>query len=286
MIKATQKDDELLKSIETAKEDTQGFYLWWLGQSGFLIQWQGRHILLDPYLSDSLTTKYQETDKQHIRMTELVVDPTRLDFIDIVTSSHNHTDHLDAETLRPLIATNPEIKMVVPRANIPFVADRLQCEPEWLIGLNEKESQDLGNGITIHGIPAAHNELLRDDSGNCRFMGYVVSFGDYNIYHSGDTLWRDEIIRVLEDFDIDIALLPINGNRPERRVAGNLNAQEAVDMAQAIGANLVIPCHYHMFTFNTVDPDNFVEIAEKSGQDYKVMLSGEGIHYRGSGKSE
>jgi L-ascorbate metabolism protein UlaG (beta-lactamase superfamily) len=29
--------------------------LWWLGLSGFLIQWQGHHLLLDPYLSDSLT---------------------------------------------------------------------------------------------------------------------------------------------------------------------------------------------------------------------------------------
>lgn len=279
MIEAAQKDDILLQNIEDAKKDTQGFHLWWFGQSGFLIQWQGRHILLDPYLSDSLTTKYQDTDKQHIRMTELVIDPARLDFIDVVTSSHNHTDHLDADTLRPLIAANPDIKMVAPRANIPFVADRLQCESNWLVGLNEKETHDLGNGITIHGIPAAHNDLLRDDEGNCRFMGYVVSFGDYNIYHSGDTLWRDEIISALAEFDIDIAFLPINGNKPERRVAGNLNAQEAVDMAQTIGAKLVIPCHYHMFTFNTVEPNEFIKIAEKLGQDYKVMESGDKVHY-------
>ncbi len=76
-----------------------GFRLWWLGQSGFLLQWQGIHVLLDPYLSDSLTKKYSQTDKPHVRMTELVIDPARLSFVDIVTSTHNHTDHLDAETL-------------------------------------------------------------------------------------------------------------------------------------------------------------------------------------------
>jgi L-ascorbate metabolism protein UlaG (beta-lactamase superfamily) len=27
--------------------------------------------------------------------------PERLDFMDVVTSSHNHTDHLDVETLIP-----------------------------------------------------------------------------------------------------------------------------------------------------------------------------------------
>ena len=55
-----------------------------------------------PYLSDSLTAKYAGTDKPHVRMTERAIDPARLDFIDVVTSSHNHTDHLDHETLWPL----------------------------------------------------------------------------------------------------------------------------------------------------------------------------------------
>ena len=48
-------------------------------------------LLLDPYLSDSLTQKYTATDKPHVCMTARVVAPERLDFIDLVTSSHNHT---------------------------------------------------------------------------------------------------------------------------------------------------------------------------------------------------
>ena len=35
-------------------------------------------------------------------MTRRVVDPARLGFVDVVTSSHGHTDHLDPVTLRPL----------------------------------------------------------------------------------------------------------------------------------------------------------------------------------------
>src|ERR1043166_7710076 len=76
--------------------------LWWLGQSGFLLAQNGRAILLDPYLSDSLTRKYQSTDKPHVRMTERVVDPiplAELGIFDLISSSHNHTDHLDTDTL-------------------------------------------------------------------------------------------------------------------------------------------------------------------------------------------
>ena len=71
------------------------------------MQWNGRHLLLDPYLSESLTKKYAATDKPHVRMTRRVVAPERLDFVDVVTSSHNHTDHLDGETLGPLRARQP-----------------------------------------------------------------------------------------------------------------------------------------------------------------------------------
>jgi L-ascorbate metabolism protein UlaG (beta-lactamase superfamily) len=85
MIEPALKDAALLADIEAAAgeaardvvRDDGHFRLWWLGQSGFLVQWRGRHLLLDPYLSDSLTTKYASTDKLHVRMTARVVDPAR-----------------------------------------------------------------------------------------------------------------------------------------------------------------------------------------------------------------
>src|SRR5439155_27352300 len=106
MIKPALEDDTFLADVAAAREDFEHFHLWWLGQSGFLLQWQSHHLLFDPYLSDSLTKKYAATDKPHVRMTERVVAPERLNFINVVTSSHNHTDHLDPETLGPLLGAN------------------------------------------------------------------------------------------------------------------------------------------------------------------------------------
>ena len=95
MRKAYCSETAFLKSVHKHKNDKEHFNLWWLGQSGFLIQWNGKHLLMDPYLSESLTKKYAQTDKPHIRMTEKVVNPLNMDFIDVVTASHGHTDHLD-----------------------------------------------------------------------------------------------------------------------------------------------------------------------------------------------
>ena len=213
-----------------------------MGQSGYLLQWQNRHLLIDPYLSDSLTKKYALTDKPHIRMSERVIDPIRLNFIDVVTSSHNHTDHLDGETLIPLLQVNPNLKMIIPEANRDFVTNRIQTERTYPIGLNDNQQVEVA-GFTFHGIPAAHNELERDERGNCKFMGYVIQFGSWTIYHSGDTLWHEDIIQALQPFDFDLMILPINGNKPERRVAGNLDAKEAVKLAKMFSAKRLIPCH-------------------------------------------
>jgi L-ascorbate metabolism protein UlaG (beta-lactamase superfamily) len=267
------KDKNFIAEVDQYSRDEKKFHLWWLGQSGYLLQWKGSKILLDPYLSDSLTKKYADTGKPHTRVSERVVDPRLLTNISIVTSSHNHTDHLDAETLVPLIKNNPDITLIIPEANRDFVCKRIQMPGDFPVGLSDGRSICIGD-FFFHGIPAKHNDIERDDAGNCRFMGFVIRFGEWSLFHSGDTLWYEGMEELLKPFDIDVALLPINGNDPARGVAGNLNANEAAGLAKAIGAGVVIPCHYDMFAFNTADPKDLELEAKKIGQPYHILELG------------
>jgi L-ascorbate metabolism protein UlaG (beta-lactamase superfamily) len=250
------------------------FDIWWLGQSGFLIQWNKTCILFDPYLSDSLTKKYNGTPRPHVRMSELVINPELLNCVDIVTSSHNHTDHLDADTLIPLLRVNPEIVFIIPEANRLFVTDRLKCDYDFPLGLNEGKSIDV-KGFKIHGVPAAHNTVERDEKGQCKFMGFVVQFGKWSVYHSGDTLWYEDMTATLKPFNIDLAFLPINGNVPDRGVAGNIDTKEAADLGKQLGVRLVIPHHYDLFEFNTANPEDFGREARSISQPYKILKLGE-----------
>jgi L-ascorbate metabolism protein UlaG (beta-lactamase superfamily) len=274
MIEPVLKDDAFLADVAAPQEGHQQFRLWWLGQSGFLIQWQGQHLLLDPYLSESLTHKYAHTDKPHVRMTARVVNPERLDFIDVVTSSHNHTDHLDAETLKPLLRVNPELRLVVPRANLGFVAERLGIDPARPVAIDEDCQVEAG-GFRITGVASAHETVERDEKGCCRFLGYIIEFGPWAVYHSGDTVLHPGLSETLRKQSIDLALLPINGRAPERRVAGNLSGPEAARLAKEIRARLVIPCHYEMFEFNTASPDEFARTAAALEQPFHILRCGE-----------
>lgn len=273
LIPAVAKNEILLEQVRSFESDVEHFNIWWLGQSGYLLLWKGKRILIDPYLSDSLTKKYADTKKPHTRMSELVMDPSLLKDISIVSSSHNHTDHLDAETLIPIIKNNPGISFIIPEANRSFVANRVQCQESFPIGLNDGKEYSK-DGFTFCGVPAAHNTLDRNEKGECLYMGYIIKFGKWSIYHSGDTLWYDGMEDILKAHSVGLALLPINGNDPARGVAGNLDADEAVDLARAAGIKHIIPCHYNMFEFNTASPGDFAKKAVTTGQAYSILEHG------------
>ena len=275
LIPAFRKDDAFLADIESVPVESGKLHLWWLGQSGFLLQWRGHRVVLDPYLSDSLTRKYAGTDKPHVRMSERVVHPGKLEGVEIVTSSHNHTDHLDAATLRPLMRANPAVRMLVPAANRAFAADRLEVDEERLEVLDAGEHLEIGP-FRIEAVPAAHEALETDDAGRHRFLGYVIRAGGWAVYHSGDTMLYPGMEERLKPFEVDVALLPINGRAPGRRVAGNLWGREAARLGKDIGARWLIPCHYDMFEFNTATTEEFEKTCREIGRGYQVLRGGEG----------
>jgi L-ascorbate metabolism protein UlaG (beta-lactamase superfamily) len=107
----------------------------------------------------------------------------------------------------------------------------------------------------------------------------VVSAGPFRLYHSGDTVLFPGMAERLRPFACDIALLPINGRAPERRVSGNLDGLEAARLARAIGAGCVVPCHHEMFAFNTASPEIFVAECIRLGQPHRVARAGERLTF-------
>ena len=267
MIEPVLKDEAFLADVlSTPGVNKDTFRLRWLGQSGYLLQWRRLHALLDPYLSDSLTKKYSGTEKPHVRMTARVVAPECLTFIDVATATHGHTDHLDPETLRPLARASPGVALVCPAAIRDLALDRANILPIGLVDGSHAHVRD----FHITAVPAAHDKLEVDEQGRHKFLGFVIRFGRWTVYHSGDTVVYDGMVERLRPFGVDVAILPINGK------VGNMGGRDAARLAKDIGAKLVVPCHYEMFEFNTADPrDEFIPECEQLRQPYKVLRAGE-----------
>lgn len=278
MIEPWRSNDAFLEQVEAGDG---GLQAWWLGQMGFLVRAGGLRFVLDPYLSDSLTRKYAGTDKPHVRMTGRVVEPGRLRCIDVVTASHAHTDHLDPDTLRPLAEANPGMVLVCPESIRSLALDRSGLPPERVVGLDADgdgavPSVHAGRGWEIEAIPSAHESLERDGRGRLTCLGFVVRCGGWTWYHAGDTVPWSGLAERVGRCRPDVVFLPINGRRPERRVAGNLWGREAAELAAAAGAAMAIPGHFGMFEFNTESPGEFAEACTRLGQPHRVLRAGEG----------
>ncbi len=188
---------------------------------------------------------------------------------DLVLCTHKHSDHLDPGTV-PDLMRNTDAKLAVPRALVEHAA---------AMGIDRTRiiAADPGRpishaGVIVHPVPSAHEEL--DFSA---YLGYVIQFGEFAVYHSGDCVPYDALLDWLKPFKLELALLPINGRDPARGVPGNFTIAEAASLAAAAGACLLVPMHYDMFTFNTVDVRDFIRHMDERcpRQPYRVMQCGE-----------
>ena len=271
MIQPVNSGPGLLAEIEQAECPTPK--IWWLGQSGFAIKHKARIVYIDPYLSESLTEKYKDTNKPHVRMTECPLNPAEITHADLILSSHKHSDHLDPGTVPAMLQASPRASLVLPRSLVDHAA-QMGVPRERMFGT------DAGARVQgfVHVIPSAHEQLDYTAETGYPYLGFVLRFGDITIYHSGDCVPYDGLVDALRAFGVTVALLPINGSDPKRGVAGNFNIAQAVQLADDIGAEWIVPTHYDMFTFNTVDVNDFKKHIRSRNlrTRYKVMQCGEG----------
>jgi L-ascorbate 6-phosphate lactonase len=250
LIQPVRRGRELADEIRATPLRPGTLAVWWLGQSGFVIKAPSGTLVVDPYLSEHLTRKYQGTDRPHVRMTESPLSGADLTDVDLVLASHKHSDHLDPGTLPALLAASPGAVLALPAA-VAEHARGLGLPVDRLVAL-EAGSTVARAGWSVRAIPAAHEGLDTDDRGRHLHLGFVIEAEGLRLYHSGDSLAYAELPAWLGPGPFDAFFLPINGRDPARGVPGNMTAAEAVALARLCRPRFVVPHHYDMFTFNTV----------------------------------
>lgn len=223
--------------------------LWALGQSGFVIKSSRTLAVIDPYLSDAI---------QGMGGPESCfpppLEPGMLRGVDLVLCTHEHPDHTDPATLKPLLAASPDAQLVVS-------AQSLKILEKAGIDTERARVPQLGERYTIadgdyRAIPAAHY-ALEIEEGRSRWMGFVLRCGGITLLHTGDTILVPEITEALDGEQVDLALLPINGRdyfREQQDLVGNLLPREATQFAHEIGAQVLIAMHNDLIPTNRLNP--------------------------------
>ncbi len=254
--------------------DKSAVMLRWLGQAGFALAFGATRLLIDPYLSNSLAMKYQNSEFPHVRLMPPPIEPQDVPEIGFVVCTHRHSDHMDPGTLPVIAARYPQCRFFVPRAEIQ-AALSMGIPAERIIGINAGESFPLEDGLRLSAIPAAHEDLTRNSAGEYVALGYVFETPDVRIYHSGDCVPYPGLSDQLRGREIDIALLPVNGRNPSltaRGIPGNFTFDEAAALCRAARIPWLIPHHFGMFAFNSADPAELERKRSECGGQLRCLL--------------
>jgi L-ascorbate metabolism protein UlaG (beta-lactamase superfamily) len=273
------KGEALLNEIKSSPLGPGMALLWFLGQHGFIIKMDDQVFYIDVILNDFIGK-----DGKSSRSYPPPFAPDLPQRVDYFLCTHNHGDHLNLDTLLPLSKANPQTKFVVP-APLRHILINAGIGEERVLGGREKEDLHLSGGITLSSVAAAHSEYLQDERGDYLCLGYILRGGTASIYHAGDTLVTPRLVETLKTRKpVDISILPVNGSdweRTSRNIIGNMNMEDAVKLARAIGTDMVIPAHYDMMASNSENPALFAAYmyALCPEKKYHILALGERFCY-------
>lgn len=253
MIEPERIGRELAAGIRDVRPDAGTAIVWRLGQSGLLIRFPGATVLIDPYLSNHCEAVLG-APFDHRRMTRSPLDPVDLESVDLVICSHDHLDHLDPPTIRTLARQNPATRIAVPRVGVATV-EQLGWAPERIIPSDDGSVVEVAE-LRLRSFAVPHDDFDLGPLGH-PYLGWLVGDGHVTVAHLGDARSHPRIAAALASATVDLLAVPINGRSPARAAmgfAGNMDAEEAVRLAETAGVRRTLPMHYDMFAQN-VDPD-------------------------------
>lgn len=196
----------------------------WLGQGGFLAEMNGKKIIIDPYLSDSVR-KINPLNRRRVAVNE--------DFFkicpDIIVLTHNHLDHTDPETLEKYLKEDSAVTVLASK-NAWDTARKFGGNNNYVM-LN-RHTVWTEYGIRFEAVRAEHSDDFA--------VGVIIDDGENRIYITGDTLYNEEIFADIPQ-GIDVLFLPVNG------VGNNMNFADAAAFAKRVNATKVVPMHFGMF---------------------------------------
>lgn len=241
------------------KENRLDITYW--GQEGFLFEYNGIKVVVDPYLTDYVDKNCSQLVKWE-RKYAPPITAEELDFVDYVFLTHTHYDHADPWTIKGILKVNDKAKFIVP-APEKDVFLSYGIPEDRLILAKEGQTIDCGE-IKANAVAAAHEDFHTNENGDYFELGYKIAFGNIEIYHAGDTLVYDGLVEKIKN--ADIAFLPINGRdyyRHKLDILGNPTLEEAAILAKEANVSMVVPMHHDLYAVNGEKNSRFVDTLEE-----------------------
>ncbi|HEU5320071.1 MAG TPA: MBL fold metallo-hydrolase [Methylomirabilota bacterium] len=252
----------------------------WVGHSTFLVQLDGVNILTDPHWGERASPVAFAGPRRLVPPGLRIEDLPR---IDAVVISHDHYDHLDADTVTRLA-----------RAHRPRFFVPLGLEP-WLADLGVADAVELDwwesrqwRGLTFVAAPAQHSSGRGLHDQNLRlWSSWIVLGRDRRLFFAGDTGYFAGLAEIGRRYGpFDLAAVPVGGYSSWPAAHPNhVNPEEALQLFEDVGGRLMVPMHWGTFELNREPygepPVRLLREAVRRGLEERVALlsPGQSIHW-------
>jgi L-ascorbate metabolism protein UlaG (beta-lactamase superfamily) len=192
--------------VQTSGGDLKIFHV---GHASLIFEYGGKVIHVDPFSK--------------------MADYSKLPKADLILLTHDHADHTDRAAIGKIRKDN----------TVMILTEDCSRKVKGGSVLRNGEAKSVA-GLKITAVPA-YNLVHKRGSGQPyhpkgRGNGYVITFGDKNVYVAGDTENTPEM-KALKD--IDVAFLPVN-------LPYTMSAAMVVDAISAFRPKILYPYHYDL----------------------------------------
>ena len=227
--------------------------LTWLGQHGLALESQGRLLMVDPYLLDTMS---ETTGAEFGRCIPVDEAWTKVR-PDMVLLTHDHIDHVDMPSLQAILTQEKNAEVICGVNAWQKVRGQFPGDHNYI--MMKPGCQWTSDVFRVTAITARHS----DETG----VGYVVEAEGLTVVISGDTLYFSGVENEISE-KVDIAVVVMNGK------GNNMNSKDAARYCADIGARVAIPTHWGLFKKFAKDaetPERFQKEAAALGVKARIL---------------
>lgn len=213
----------------------------WYGHSAFLIEMDGKRILIDPMLGDDSSPLGFMTPRFPY---EKPIPIEELKNIDAVILSHDHYDHLDHSTI---VKLKDEVGHFYTALGVGSHLKRWDVAEENITELDWWETAEL-DGIEFVACPARHfSGRGLTDRNATQWASWIIKNEHQKLYFSGDGGYGPHFKEIGEKYGpFDLAMLEC-GQYNEAWAAIHMMPEQSVQAGIDVKANVLMPIHWGAF---------------------------------------
>lgn len=266
------KQDSLF--LEQTKQESK---LIWFGHSAFLLQLDGKNILLDPMFGEVPAPVDLAGQQRFFKDLPLAIE--KLPKIDYVFISHDHYDHLDYESIELL---KSKTKQFILPIGVGTHFRKWGIE-EYKIQEYNWWDEDSIDGLSFVFTPSRHFSGRGPLNKNSTLWGsWVIKGKDHRVFFSGDGGYDNHFKEIGEKFGpFDIAMVECGQyNKHWKQI--HMTPEESALAVKDLQAKIGIPIHWGSFALSIHDwnePPVRIKIAADSlGVKIVTPLIGETMY--------